>query len=196
MEVLIFVLLLFVALACAWIVYRALYVNKRSRKLTEEKFHLFEDIIEKLINGQTIDPVQLLQLAQNPSTRFNLFKILERFDRSSIFPQQYNTVEKSAESFLVNWLEFPTELNAAPDEIELADSIILPGQPDLEYLVFRFKSRRLADQWMLGVVGPFGNDSKPFEIPKRIFSRFNVAGTVSALDEVRWVHTNIAVADH
>ena len=117
-------------------------------------------------------------------------------DRSSIFPQQYNTVEKSAESFLVNWLEFPTELNAAPDEIELADSIILPGQPDLEYLVFRFKSRRLADQWMLGVVGPFGNDSKPFEIPKRIFSRFNVAGTVSALDEVRWVHTNIAVAVH
>ena len=148
------------------------------------------------MSGRTIDPVQLLQLAQNPSTRFNLFKILERFDRSSIFPQQYNTVEKSAESFLVNWLEFPTELNAAPDEIELADSIILPGQPDLEYLVFRFKSRRLADQWMLGVVGPFGNDSKPFEIPQRIFSRFNLAGTVSALDEVRWVHTNIAVAVH
>jgi hypothetical protein len=196
MEVLIFILLLFLAIAFAWTMYRALYVNKRSRKLTEEKFHLFEDIIGKLISGQTIEPERVLELAQNPSTRFNLFKILERFDQGSVFPRQYNTVEKSAERFLVNWLEFPTELSAAPDEIELADRINLPGLPDLEYLVFRFKSRRLTGQWMLGVVGPFGVDSKPFEIPQRIFSRFNATGTVSPLDEVRWVHTNIAVTDH
>jgi len=196
MEALIFILLLFIALALTWIIYRALYVNKRSRKLTEEKFHLFEDMIGKLISGQTLKPAQLFQLAQNPSTRFNLFKILERFGRSSLFPQEYNTIEKSAESFLVNWLEFPTELSTAPDEIELADRIHLPGLPDFEYLVFRFKSRRLAGQWMLGVVGPFGTDSKPFEIPQRIFSRFNAAGTISALDEVRWVHNNIAVTNH
>ena len=52
MEALIFILILFLAIAFAWTMYRALYVNKRSRKLTQEKFHLFEDIIGKLISRE------------------------------------------------------------------------------------------------------------------------------------------------
>jgi hypothetical protein len=138
----------------------------------------------------------ILPLAENPSTRHALFGILNGFKRKDLFPENFNTLEKSAQSFLANWLEFPTELNAAPDKIEFYEKISLEenDQP-LDYLVFRFKKlpppSGLSDGWILGVAGPFQKHSRPYEIPLRVFNRFNEIGTVSTLEEVRWVHEHI-----
>jgi hypothetical protein len=48
-----------------------------------------------------------------------------------------------------------------------------------------------SDGLILGVAGPFLKHSRPYEIPLRVFSRFNEIGTISALEEVRWVHAHI-----
>jgi hypothetical protein len=111
-----------------------------------------------------------------------------------MFPSEYFTHEKGAESFLVTWLEYPTELGRAPDEIEVLTKVML-DEGDLQYYVFKFRTREprwaAALDWMMGVVGPYTERSMPYEVPKRVFSRFNKVGSVSPELEVRWVHDNI-----
>jgi hypothetical protein len=184
-----------ILLALAWLVYHFVYVRNRTKKITTNKLRIFADLIRKLGSDKTIMTDDLAHLVRNPSTRHALFGILERFDKSHLFPPEYLTTEKSAESFMVNWLEFPTELDGPPERIELFTKILLPEEPDLEYFVFKFKQpsskSKQTEEWMLGVVGPFDTNSKPYDIPARVFSRFNVVGAVSPLEEARWVHNNI-----
>ena len=181
----------------AWLLYRIFYVKRRSRKKAEEKLKIFRDLIDKLTSNARIDDREILSLAENPSTRQPLFGILVAFDKKELFPNAFYNLEKSAESFLVNWLEFPTELDAPPDNIEFFTAITMEeDQRTIEYLVFKYRKapppKGLSNNWMWGVVGPFHAESKPYEIPLRVFSRFNEAGTVSAVEEVRWVHAHIS----
>jgi hypothetical protein len=190
-----FVSLIFIAFA--WFLYREFYVKRKSRKLAERKLKIFEDLMLKLGTKENINEKEVTALAENPSTRHALFGILEGFGRSDLFPRDYLTLEKSAESFLVSWLEFPTELNAPPDKIELLTKITLHEDHEaMEYFVFKYMKLRppsgLPDGWMIGVTGPFGSESKPYDIPLRVFSRFNVLGNISAMEEVRWVHQHIS----
>jgi hypothetical protein len=185
-----------IIIACVWLFYRIFYVKRKTRKLAAQKLKTFEGLIRKLSTKESINEEDTNGLAENPSTRHALFGILEGFGRRELFPQQYFTLEKSAESFLVNWLEFPTELNGSPDIIELFTKITLQeDHHSIEYFVFKYKKNPppsgLPKGWMLGVTGPFGPDSKPYDIPKKVFSRFNELGTVSVAEEVRWVHENI-----
>ena len=179
-----------------WMLYRVFYVKRKTRKHAEEKLKSFEGLIHKLTANKSIDDDDVMHLAANPSTRHALYGILEEFGKADHFPPHYFSLEKSAESFLVNWLEFPTELNAPPDKIELFTKISLQENGQFfEYFVFRYKMLSppavFSDAWMLGVAGPFGPDSKPFDIPKRLFSRFNEQGAVDVTEEVRWVHLHI-----
>jgi hypothetical protein len=188
--------LLMIVLSSVWFVYRILYVKRKSRQLTEMKLRHFEGLIQKLRAEENIQEEDIILLAQNPATRHALFGLLDGFGRMDVFPEDFFTLEKSAESFLVNWLEFPTELNSAPDQIQFFTKVTIEeNNKSMEYFVYRYKknspSPGLPPDWMLGVIGPFGPDSKPYDIPLRIFSRFNVLGTVSALEEVRWVHEHI-----
>ena len=185
-----------ILLSSIWFLYRVFYVKRKSRQLTEMKLRHFDGLIQKLKAKENIHKEDVLVLAQNPATRHALFGLLDGFGRMDVFPQDFFTLEKSAESFLVNWLEFPTELNSAPDQIQFFTKVtIRENEEFLEYFVYKYKknppSPGLPHDWMLGVIGPFGPDSKPYDIPLRIFSRFNVLGTVSALEEVRWVHEHI-----
>lgn len=183
-------------LALLWFLYRTFYVKRKARKKTQQKLKTFEGLLRKLATGEDIRRDEILPLAANPATRHALHGILREFDRTTLFPEPYFTIEKSAESFLVNWLEFPTELNAPPDKIELFTVIDLEedGQT-LEYFVFKYKKSPppagISNDWLLGIAGPFGPESKPYDIPLRVFSRFNELGTVSAREEVRWVHDHI-----
>jgi hypothetical protein len=196
MKTLIILLSAFLFVAIVWLLYRIFFVRRNSRKKTEEKLNVFQDLLHKLASAAIIDGKDVISLAANPSTRQALFGILEAFNRTDLFPRAYYSVERSAESFLVNWLEFPTELNAQPDEIQFFTSVTLhEEQETFEYLVFKYRKapppKGLSDHWMWGVAGPFGPESKPYEIPLRVFSRFNEIGTVSAMEEVRWVHEHI-----
>ena len=178
------------------LIYRALYVSRQSTIRINNKLKLFQPLIGKLSKKEKIESADLTRLAGNPSTRHALFGILEGYGQADMFPSEYYTIEKAAESFLVTWLEFPTELNATAEKIELVTSItIVEPTETVDYLVFKYKKfsnpEKSEEAWMLGVAGPYTSASRPYDVPLRIFSRFNAAGTVSPLDEVRWVHENI-----
>lgn len=198
MRVIIISTICFIIFGSALIVYRFFYVRRKSRRRATQKLKIFEDLIRKLAAKEKISEDDVSALAKNPSTRHALFGILQGFNRIDLFPQAYFTTEKGAESFLVNWLEFPTELNAPPDKIELFTKITLQEKSDtIDYFVFKYKKLPFAgnshpDMWMLGVAGPYDKESQPFDIPLRVFSRFNELGTVSAMEEASWVHENIS----
>jgi hypothetical protein len=194
MKILLIVLIL---LAVAWLLYRTLYVKRKTKKKASEKLQTFASLLHRLSANEVVREQEIMSLAGNPSTRHALYGILKEFNRTDIFPDSYFTLEKSAESFLVNWLEFPTELNAAPDEIKFFTAVTLEELGEtFDYLVFKYRKapppKGISSEWMLGVTGPFGPDSKPYDVPLRVYSRFNELGTVSALEEARWVHQHIS----
>lgn len=196
MKILFICLLSLILISLIWFLYRVFYVKRQSRELAETKLRIFEGLIRKLEGNESILIEDIEVLAENPSTRHALFGILQRFGRMDAFPTEYFTLEKSAESFLVNWLEFPTELNSSPDQIQFFTKItLLEKDESIEYYVYKYRKnpppQGLPQDWMLAVVGPFTATSKPYDIPLRIFSRFNVLGTVSAYEEARWVHEHI-----
>jgi hypothetical protein len=187
----VFLLLIVVAV----LLYKDYYVNLKFRKLAAHKYKFFEPLMKKLSSSQEVTEAEILPMAKDPSMRIAVFRILEAYGRKHLFPAEYFTHEKGAESFLVNWLEFPTELGIAPHEITLFTKITLEESEALDYYVFRYRTipPHWAAQynWMMGVSGPYFEKSKPYDVPFRVFSRFNEVGSVPAENEVRWVHENI-----
>lgn len=170
------------------------YVRLRQHHLIRGKYRAIKALLEKLEAGDAISEQETMSIAQNPSLRLALFHTLKIFQREDLFPPIFYSEEKAAESYLVNWLEFPTELGRAPDEILLLKIVTLELQVPLHYYVFKFRTatplwaKKL--DWMLGVCGPYDSNSMPFDRPEKIFSRFNPADTSSPEAEVSWVHKN------
>jgi len=185
--------MVFIFLAEATLLYREFYIRRKFRKLAIAKYKLVEPIHRKLAENTEITEVELLQIAEDPSLRCGLFRMLDAYDKNEIFPPNYLTVEKGAEGYLVNWLEFPTELGSAPDEIEVIAKITM--EAGLDYYAFKYRSQwpPWAKQlgWMIGVSGPYHRKSNPYDVPTRVFSRFNPFGSISPKMEVEWVHKNI-----
>lgn len=174
--------------------YREFYLKRKFRKLSEEKNKVVAPLILRVIREEAAES-EILDLARHPSLRHALFIALGTCERLDLFPVRYLTVEKGAESSLVNWLEFPTELGAAPDEIEFVEKITLQDDGDVHYYAFRYRmvTKHWAKKfgWMIGVAGPYKNDHVPYDIPRKVFSRFNVAESISMKAEVDWVHANV-----
>jgi len=171
------------------------YVKRKFRKLAVQKYKVVEPLMRKLSLKEAITEVEILMMAKDPSIRNAVFRTLDAYNRKDLFPTKYFTHEKGAESFLVNWLEFPTELGTAPDEIELFTKVTLNELELLDYYVFKYRTQtpHWAAQynWMLGVSGPYRRESNPFDVPLRVFSRFKPVENISPEIEVQWVHENI-----
>ena len=186
--------LVFVFLAEAALLYREFYIRKKFRRLAEHKYKLIEPLLRKLTTNEHIQAEDLLHAAHDPSLRCGLFKMLDAYNKHELFPAAYLTIEKGAEGHLVNWLEFPTELGYAPDEIEMIKKVTLEKEA-IDYYTFKYRSQspRWVKQldWMIGVAGPYQIDSKPYDIPLRVFSRFNSTSSITPEREVEWVHKHI-----
>lgn len=194
METIFISVLVVISLAGVLLLLRDYYVRRKSWKLVEKKFSVVEPLIGKFKSKETVTRTEIMGLSKDPSLRNVVFRILEANDKMDLFPDEYYTLEKGAESFLVNWLEFPTELGKAPDVIEFLTKVTLIEIEWLDYYVFKFRSstpRWAARDWMIGTCGPYRKESKPYDIPLRVFSRFNTVDSVSPENEVRWVHDNI-----
>ena len=185
------VLLLVSVLALTWYY----YVSRRLRKLALKKYMAFHPLIEKLVTGGEVNGDEILLMAKDPSTRHVVFGILVEHGRQDLFPVEYFTREKGAESFLVTWLEFPTELGIPPDEIDFLTKVTLDESEGVEYFVFKYRTKHphwmAKNNWMIGVSGPYGKDSAPYDVPLKVFSRFKLIDTIEPDAEARWVHYNI-----
>jgi hypothetical protein len=50
------------------------------------------------------------------------------------------------------------------------------------------------DGWFLGVVGPYFDDSKPYDFPQATFSRIDsTIDKITPDEEAKWVHENISM---
>jgi hypothetical protein len=187
--ILIGILVLALVVGAAWL-YRDFYVKREVRKLAFRKYEIIEPLMQKLASKEDISETEIMILAKDPSMRSGVFRALETYNMKNLFPTEYANHEKAAESFLVSWLEFPTELGIAPDEIELLEKITLNATEELDYYVFKYRTKTRLN-WMVGVSGPYKKEHLLYEAPLRVFSRFKTVDSISPENEVRWVHENI-----
>lgn len=181
--------------------YRLVTVKRQNRKLNAERFERVKELYNKLESGQNLTEKDVLPFAQNLLTRESSYQLLRDQNKTDIFPKEYYTIVKGAESNLANWLEFPTELNACPDEIEHLKRVTydFDGQNNfVHYEVFKCRVNEphwaAKDGWFLGVVGPYFDDSKPYDFPHATFSRINSTfNEITADEEAKWVHENISL---
>lgn len=182
-----------------FIMYRVFTVRRAQRKYNQEKFERIEPLIDKFDTKEGVSKADVLPYAANNSTRAITYHLLDDNDKLYLFPIQYETIEKAAESHLTNWLEFPDELGCAPDEMTLLERVSIDFEKNnVYYYVFKFmvNEPHLAakEGWILGIVGPYFEDSKPFDFPKATFSRFSSKfGEITPEAEAKWVHENIAL---
>jgi hypothetical protein len=181
-----------------FLVYRYFKFKQESKQHLDQKYERVKPIFDKINNGETLLESDVFPFAKNVLTREMTFQILVESNKTNLFPKEYYTIEKSAESNLCNWLLFPTELDACPDEIEYLKKVTIDFDGNnVYYYVFKFRVNEphwaAKNGWMLGVVGPFFNDSNPYDFPSATFSRLSKLEEVKPEDEVKWVHENISL---
>jgi hypothetical protein len=182
-------------------IYRYVKVHKQNRQLNDRLLAAIRPLQEKLESGQAVDQQDVLPYAKDLATRELTFTLLNHFGKRELFPDEYYTLIKGAEGSLANWLRFPTELDAIPDEMEHVKRVTVDFDEEghkVHYEVFKYRTHEphwaAKSSWMLGVVGPYFDDSKPYDPVGSTFSRMgNTIDTISPEEEVMWVHKNISL---
>lgn len=125
-------------------------------------------IVSLLRLEKSVDKKHVEDVARHAEMRNDLFIALKQLGRTSLFPESFRTQKAFAESNMVNWLIFPTELNRVPDDIELMKVVTVDtGLPDgiYDYYLFRFRTKEphwaSKDSWMAGVSGPYLRKYQP-----------------------------------
>ncbi len=117
-------------------------------------------VLGVLRSGRDVASQTIARVAASAECRNWLFRGLREMGREALFPRAFRTQEAFAESEMVNWLIFPTELGRAPDEIELKAVVPrLTPHGEAEYYIFRFRTLAphwaAKDGWLAGGAGPF-----------------------------------------
>jgi hypothetical protein len=169
------------------------YFNIDEVKECLEKALFFQDnrikmfaIVSLLRLGYQIGASFISDVAKDAEVRTTFYEILEEIGRENLFPKAYYNQESFAESNLVNWLTFPTELGRTPNDISLAkvvkrDMIVMIDdvgvEKEVSYYVFKFKSTHPdweSQGWMVGVSGYYLNENQPQLYPSGYtFSTFD-----------------------
>jgi len=180
-------------------VYRYFAFKKESAQTHKLRFERIQPLVEKLESGNEISQSDVLEYARDNKTREITYQILTEHKKTELFPKEYLTIESGAESSLVNWLEFPTELGKVPDDIRQLKKVTINFDGnDVFYYVFKYMTNEphwaAQNGWMLGVVGPYFDDSKPYDFAAATFSRCSSkVGEIEPEDEAKWVHENISL---
>jgi hypothetical protein len=201
MEMLFIIIAAVVFALIGFVAYRFLKVRAQRKKLESLRFNRIQPLFDQLNSETEISTDDILPFAQNILTRHDAYHLLKKYDKAALFPAEYFTLLKGAESALAVWLEFPTELDACPDEIEHIKRVTIDFDGNsnfVHYEVFKYRVDvphwAAKNGWMLGVVGPFFDDSEPYHFAQATFSRTNSsADKVTPEDEAKWVHQNISM---
>ena len=183
------------------LIYRFLKVNRRNKKLQEERYERIKELHIKIKEEKPLTQEDIFPYADNLLLREPTYDLLRTFNKTDLFPKEFYTIVKGAESNLANWLEFPTELDSCPDEIEhiTRETIDYDGQKNfVHYEVFKYRVNAphwaSENGWMLGVVGPYFDDSNPYDHPHATFSRVSsTINNTTTREEAKWVHENISM---
>lgn len=110
--------------------------------------------------GDDVRDDHLLAVAKDVECRGPFLVSLREINQGHRFPASYLKQELIAESRMVDWLLFPTELGDLPQQMELMNAYEVRDrfQDRWLYYIYRFRpkpSQLMDDQWMAGVSGPF-----------------------------------------
>jgi hypothetical protein len=118
--------------------------------------------------GRPVGLDLLERVAASAETRSLLFDELKRERQPALFPRKWATQAALAESEMVKWLAYPTELGRPPDEIELMKVVsqdLGPVDGVMEWYVFRFRTHpphwSSSKGWMAGIAGAFKKAGAP-----------------------------------
>jgi hypothetical protein len=107
-------------------------------------------------------------VAADDERRSQLFEAFANDGIQSRFPKQFATQEALARSEMVNWLIYRTELNRAPNDIELVKIVAKDtGTSDAgeDIYLFRFRTTgnhwAAKDGWMVGIAGGYRRAEEP-----------------------------------
>jgi hypothetical protein len=121
-----------------------------------------------LAHDQRLPAAAVAAVAASAEMRNFLYDKLNARGMTDLFPARYRTQAALAESNMVGWLTYPTELGRVPDQIELKKVVSVDTEsPDgiLDYYLFRFRTLpphwAAKDGWMAGVAGPFLRKEAP-----------------------------------
>ena len=107
--------------------------------------------------GEKVDAAIINEIAADVETRNLLHDAMRDFGKINEFPSIYKTQAAFAESDMVNWLIYPTELGRKPDAIELMKVVQQKtADGNALFYLFRFKSDYdtwKKDGWMAGMSG-------------------------------------------
>ena len=201
MKILLIIVGVIVFVIAIFAIYRIIVVKRQNSKLNDKRFMRVRKLYDKLESCQNLTDKDVYPFAQNLLTRELTFQLLSEHNKTDLFPQEYYTIVKGAETNLANWLEFPTELDTCPDEIEHIKRITFDfdGQNNyVHYEVFKYRVNEphwvAKNGWMLGVVGPYFDDSKPYDFAGATFSRTDsTLDKITPEEEAKWVHENISM---
>lgn len=157
---------------------------------------VLEEAYYKLKANDKLSILEIKTFSKAPEIRSNFYRLLKSFNAELLFPQELYTFEKGAESDLVNWLLFPTELDTIPSKIEFLKKIDHSKDGTIfTYYVFQFRTKEphwaAKNGWMIGVVGPYFKNSNPYDWTNGTFSRLTKVSEATPEEEVIWTHNNI-----
>ncbi len=198
MSILLIIVFVIVAAIIAFVVYRRVKVSRQNIELNNIRLERIKPLVDKIKNNEDVNSKEVMEYASNILTRCYTYDVLKEYNKEDLFPKEFYSFERASESFLANWLEFPTELGMCPDKIEFVkrSTIDFDGN-NVYYDVFKFMTNapHWASNlgWSLGVVGPYFDDSEPYHHPGATFSRLgNESNGISPDEEAKWVHENIS----
>ncbi len=176
--------------------YRNIFVFLGVISVSKFEFDSIKPLFKKIKKGQIPDDSLLLKYCSDYKTRELTFQLLKKYNKSDLFLKEFYTLEKAAKSNLSGSLDFPGDLEQSPDEIIHVKKIIIDQDDNqLMYHTFKFKVYEphwaAKHNWMLGVVGPYFDNSKPFDLPIATHSRLSKSIKTTPKEEVLWVHRNI-----
>ena len=167
-------------------------VERGARAVDRKILELVLPIGNRLKEGADVAAEEVEALAAKAHVRPMLYAMLKDLERLDLFPERYRSAESRAEGILAYWLMHPNELQDAPEEIELVETLCreVCGQEG-DFYVLRFKMGdghwAAKDGWLLGLAGPFRGKDVPYSGRAGAFSRCgDKEGEVSPSELVDW----------
>lgn len=123
--------------------------------------------VSLLAFGRKVDSDVIRRCVVLPEMRTIFYDRLAQIGQQGLYPTEFFNQVHFAESDMVRWLTYPTELNRAPDEIVPAQVLRfrMDGYKPVALYVFRYRTHEpdenAEDGWMAGISGPFALDGVP-----------------------------------
>ena len=129
------------------------FVEPLQKALWLGNMHIRFYAIATLLTFNCDVPTSVIASLANDMEYANLtYGLLKRYRKEKFFPAELSTPEYLAQSDLVRWLSYPSELGQAPDDIEYIGKVRKRGT----YYIFRFRSNsenldeETRGQWLIG----------------------------------------------